>query len=167
MKKLIIWTSVVVIILGTVIVYLVYNKQQQDSLKNKSYRSAPSDSMKIVYLANADTIAKAKDGVANLLYKLSNYFDAVIWITTTPDSFPSADPLDPRIKYYTSPNDSEAILLAKKIFIDNGWPQTARIRYIFHSNMLISSQEEMIKKLVKDGIIITGVQVGYNYTPLK
>lgn len=155
---------VAVLVIGSIVGFFIYNKNQTDLQKKQKYAGQPNDSTKTVFLAKVDTVAKAKSGVTGLLRRFSNYFDAVIWITTEPDSFPQTDPIDPRIKYYTTSNDSTAILLAKKIFVDNNWMQKTH-RCIFHSSIFTKRQDEMLTAMSNDGIVTYIALLEYNYKP--
>lgn len=162
-KKIILSVVIIVLVFGIIVGFLIYNKNQSDLQRKQKYAGEPNDSTKTVYLAKVDSsISIAKSGVMGLLHRLTNYFDAVVWITTEPDSFPSTDPLDPRIRYYTTPNDSMAILLAKKIFIDNNWTQKTQ-RLIFQSSTFAKKQEEMLTKMTNDGTITGIALLEYNY----
>lgn len=151
-----------IIIIGTL---TLWGCSKQD--KEVHYRGIRSADTKTVYLADARNVTTAKQSVLTLMTRLSNRFDAIIWITATPDSFSSADPYDPTITYRTVDTATHGVLAAVQVMRDSGWVNSATQRYLFHSFALDDSTEQLIRRQVKDTVFTNFTKVGYDYVPTK
>ncbi|GEM_PF-4780109 len=163
MKKGILITVGLVVLIGGLIGYLFLQKAERGA--SIRYRGVRNPDTKTIYLADASNVTVAKTSVLSLLTGLSNRFDAIVWITTTPDSFSLADPYDPTITYRTADNATQAVTLAAKIMNDSGWINSAQERYLFHSFVLDDSTEELIRHCIKDMVFTSFTKVGYDYVP--
>lgn len=164
MKKVIsIAIGVIILMGGLVIIYQLQKKAEHATTIH--YRGLRSPDTKTVYLADAHNVTIAKDGVLNLMVQLGNRFDAIIWITSTPDSFGVADAYDPTIIYLTADSATHAVALAAKIMRDSGWTNSAAQRNLFHSFALDDPTEELVRKYMKDVTFSAFTKVAYDYVP--
>lgn len=163
MKKIIIIIVISVLIIGSVIALLIYNKKYGD--KPITYPAKPDASTYTFYLINdqGDPTSAKKELLGNLRGIGSHYMHQIIWITNQPQSYPKNDPYDQGITYKTFDSLPQALGYIRTVINDSNWKQTTQQRLLFRSFQIPEEFSELITKLHRDSLITNDVFLPLGY----
>ncbi len=151
MKTVIIILAVVILI-GAVVGLLIWNKQ--NSVKPITYLAKFDVTKRAIYLVDDQGDPKnAQREVLNNITGINYFVSQVIWVTNQPNSYPTTDPQNKEIKYFTIDSAEQAFNLIRKIVLDSNWLKTTTERILFHSFDFTEANKDSIIALERDTII--------------